>query len=180
MKALMKYFVAVVLSAMLLTTTATREAEARYRYRSAGPAIAAGVAGLIIGGALAASASRSRSYYGGYDSGYGYAPTYYQPQPSYYYYQPRPTYYAPAYSYGVPPTARYAHQVNYYQNGYYAYRPARVYHAPVYRERPVYRSVYAPKPRYRTTCNREVYIDRYGRRTVERTCREVRVRARYY
>lgn len=176
MKALMKFLVAVVLSTMVLTSVATREAEARYRHRSAGPAIAAGVAGLIIGGALAASSARAGSYY--YDPGYsyGYQPTtYYRPQPVYYY-QPRPTYYVPTYSYGVPPSDRYARQVSYYRSGYYTYRPARTYRYAY----PAYRSVYAPKPRYRTTCQRDVYIDRYGRRTVERTCREVRVRPRYY
>lgn len=88
------------------------EAEARRGWGGVGAGI---VAAAVIGGIIAASASR-RSY--GYGYGYGYAPR---------------SYYGPSYySYGTP---YYGYSRSYYRP-VYAYRPVRV-HRVVHYHRPV-------------------------------------------
>lgn len=103
----MRKFMALAAGAALLggTIISTRQAEARPGYRGyhggyggyrhyghrrgyGGAGIAAGVAGALIGGAIAAQQPRYYGYGPGYGYGYGYAPRYryraYGP-PAYYY-----------------------------------------------------------------------------------------------
>jgi hypothetical protein len=91
---------------MALSTT---EAEAQWRHRNRGAAVAAGIIGGIAAGALIAGAARAHSA-PAYGHGYGYA------QPSYGYGYAQPTY-----SYAQP---SYGH--GYYQPAYesgYVYQP---------------------------------------------------------
>jgi hypothetical protein len=133
----------------------TTDAEARWRGRHHGGAVAAGLIGGLAAGALIGAATNAYAA-PSYGYGYGYAPAY-----SYGY--------APAYSYGYAPASYGYAQTAYYDDDYVTapvYRTRvvrRAHYAPVYRQR-IVRAHYAPA--YRMRAVRAHYAPAYGARVV--------------
>jgi hypothetical protein len=108
-----------------VSIASSSDAEAQWRNRNRGPAIAAGIIGGLAAGALIAGATRPAYGYGYDQPSYGYAqPSYGYAQPSYGYAQPHyapQSYYAPTsydqgYGYAQAPrcfTRRVREQVDY-------------------------------------------------------------------